>query len=164
MNVTITVNTSQFDQTLSRFPGALERAKTQALKDIGAAVVSRATQAFRTPAMRPSPWAPRKPTYTVTVNKKTGKKTRKLDDHPLLIKSGALRQSIFWFKIHGDDSVTIMSDRKYAGYHQTGTKNMPARPFLPVDANGNLVPAMQRKIEKIVIEDYADEVRKMRGG
>ena len=158
VNIDVKVDTSQFDRILSDFPMAFERAKTQALKDIGAAVVSRATQAFRSPPMRPSPWAPRKKSYIVTVNKKTGKKTKQLDDHPLLIKSGALRQSIFWFKVHGDDRVTIMSDKKYAKYHQTGTKHMPARPFLPIDRDGKLVPQMQRKIEKIVEEAVAEEL------
>lgn len=151
MNIVVSVDTSKFDKMLSDLPSAMMRARRQALKDIGAAVASRATLAFRTPQMRPSPWAPRKP-------------SKRDDGHPLLVKSGSLRQSISW-KLNGMmNMVVVGTDKKYAPYHQTGTKNMPARPFLPVDANGNLVPAMQRKIEKIVIEDYADEARKVRGG
>ena len=159
MNITIKVDTSGIDRMLSDIPAAIERAKHQALKDIGADVVSRTQMAFRHPQVRPEPWEPRKPTYIVKVNKKTGKKTKKLDDHPLLIKSGALRQSFFWFKIHGDDSVTIMSDRKYAGYHQTGTKNMPARPFFPVK-DGELVPQIQKKIGKRIYEAIDKELPK----
>ena len=159
MNIEIKVDTSGLDRMLSDFPGAIERAKTQALKDIGAEVVSQTQMAFRRPQYRPSPWEPRKPTYIVKVNKKTGKKTKKLDDHPLLIKSGALRQSIFWFKIHGDDRVTIMSDKNYAWYHQTGTKNMPARPFFPVK-DGELVPQIQKKIGTRIYDAIDKELPK----
>lgn len=159
MNFEIKVDTSGIDRMLADIPAAVERAKTQALKDIGADVVSRTQMAFRHPQVRPEPWEPRKPTYIVKVNKKTGEKTKKLDDHPLLIKSGALHQSIFWFKIHGDDRVTIMSDKNYAWYHQTGTKNMPARPFFPVK-DGELVPQIQNKIEKRINEAIDKELPK----
>lgn len=160
MNVAIT-----FDkEMMKRMPGqcydAIVRAKLRALSDIGQAVASRATMAFRTPKLRPSPWAPRKPSYIVTVNKKTKKKTRKLDDHPLLIKSGVLRQSINW-KLEDGDTVVIGTDKKYAGYHQLGTKKMPARPFMPVDAKGDLTPDMVRKINKLVANDVQEELAKI---
>ena len=162
MNITVSVDTSKPNKVLTDFYDALVRAKLGALTEIGQEVQSRATRAFRTPAMRPAPWAPRKPSYTVTVNKKTGKKTRKPDDHPLLIKSGALRQSIGW-KLEGNGSVVVGTDKKYAGYHQTGTKHMPARPFMPVDENGNLTPQMQQKINKIVEKALAEEMEKTFG-
>ena len=162
MNIEVKVDTSNLKQKLADFPEALARAQQRALQDIGQAVASRATLAFRTPAMRPSPWAPRKKSYIVVTNKKTGKKTRKPDDHPLLIKSGALRQSIGW-KLEGNGSVVVGTDKKYAGYHQTGTKHMPARPFMPVDENGNLTPQMQQKINKIVEKALAEEMEKTFG-
>lgn len=152
------VDTSKFDRMLSDIPAAIERAKQQALEDIGAAVASMTTRAFREEALRPSPWAPRKPTYIVKVNKKTGMKTNKLDDHPLLIKSGALRQSIGW-KLQGSDTVVIGTDRKYARYHQTGTKNMPARPVFPVK-DGNLTPRVERKVKGIVDKAFSGALPK----
>ena len=150
MNVEVKVDTSGLDRMLADFPAALAQAQQKALMGIGQAVASRATLAFRTPQMRPSPWAPRKP-------------SKRDDGHPLLIKSGSLRQSIGW-KLHGIAAVTVGTDRKYAGYHQAGTKHMPARPFMPVDRNGDLTPEMRRKIDKIVSATVADEIRKVLGG
>ena len=158
IDVTISVDTSKIDRTLADFPAMVAAVQTRALAYIGQAVASRATLAFRTASFRPSPWAPRKPSYIVTVNKKTGKKTKKLDNHPLLIKSGSLRQSISW-KFSGDDAVVVGTDRKYAGYHQFGTKHMPARPFMPFDRNGNLTPAMAGKIEREIRRIVADELK-----
>jgi len=138
--ITITVDTSQLDKRLSDFPARMAAAQKRALEYIGQKVASRATQAFRTAGFRPSPWAPRK-------DKKA--------THPLLIKSGALRQSISW-KLEGTDTVVIGSDKKYAIYHQEGTKHMPARPFFPIDKYGQLT--ILGTITKRVGEIYAEEV------
>ena len=145
MNIEVKVDTSKLDRLLADFPVALARAQRQALMDIGQAVTSRATLAFRSPPMRPSPWVPRKP-------------SKRDDGHPLLIKSGSLRQSIGW-KLDGRDTVVSGTDRKYAGYHQTGTKRMPARPFFPVDRSGNLTPQMKSKINKLVEKAMIEELR-----
>ena len=161
MDIVIKVDTSKFDKKMSDLPSAMMRARRKALEDIGAEVKSEAVQAFRHPNLRPSPWAPRKPTYIVKVNKKTGKKTKKLDDHPLLIKTGALRQSIDAKEQWPRNMVVVGSDREYASYHQTGTKNMPARPFFPVDREGKLTPHAKRKIDAIVEKAFDDELRKL---
>lgn len=145
--IEITIDTSKFDRMMSDIPGALARAQERALQAIGAAVASRATRAFRSEPLRPAPWAPRK-----------DKKAK----HPLLIKSGSLRQSISW-RITAPDTVQIGSDKKYASYHQEGTKNMPARPFFPVDKNGRLVPEMERKINRTVEKVFTDELKKIGG-
>lgn len=137
--ITITVDTSQLDKTLSDFPARMAAAQKRALEYIGQKVASRAQQAFRSPSFRPSPWEPRK----------SG------GNHPLLIKSGALRQSISW-KLEGTDTVVIGSDKKYAIYHQEGTKHMPARPFFPIDKYGQLT--ILGTITKRVGEIYAEEV------
>ena len=137
--ITITVDTSQLDKRLSDFPARMAAAQKRALEYIGQKVASRATQAFRSPSLRPSPWEPRK----------SG------GNHPLLIKSGALRQSISW-KLEGTDTVVIGSDKKYAIYHQDGTKHMPARPFFPIDKYGQLT--ILGTITKRVGEIYAEEV------
>jgi phage gpG-like protein len=164
MNVDIKVDTSKFDKMLADIPAALARAQRNALEDIGAEVKSEAEQAFRHPNLRPSPWAPRKPTYIVKVNKKTKKKTKKLDDHPLLIKSGVLWQSIDAKEQWPRNMVVVGTDKKYASYHQTGTKNMPARPFFPVDREGKLTPRAKRKIDAIVENIGSNRVIRKCGG
>ena len=143
--ITITVDTSQLDKKLADFPARMAAAQKRALQAIGQQVASRATQAFRTASFRPSPWAPRKD---------------KKSTHPLLIKSGNLRQSISW-KLDGPDTVVIGSSQKYAPYHQHGTKNMPARPFFPVDKNGNLTPGVMDDIMENVQAIYDKELEKI---
>ncbi len=145
--ITITVDTSQLDKKLADFPARMAAAQKRALQAIGQQVASRATQAFRTASFRPSPWAPRKD---------------KKSTHPLLIKSGNLRQSISW-KLDGPDTVVIGSSQKYAPYHQHGTKNMPARPFFPIDRYGNLTPSVAGKINRTVERIYVEELGKLGG-
>ena len=145
MNIEITVDTSRFDRRMADFPAKIASAQKRALMAIGQAVASRATLAFRSSVYRPSPWAPRK---------KPG------DGHPLLIKSGHLRQSISW-KLDGDDAVVVGTSQEYAKYHQHGTKKMPARPFLPVDKSGQLTPDCMREIKEAVEEAFAIELRKI---
>lgn len=145
--ITITVDTSQLDKKLADFPARMAAAQKRALQAIGQQVASRATQAFRTASFRPSPWAPR---------------NDKKSTHPLLIKSGNLRQSISW-KLDGPDTVVIGSSQKYAPYHQHGTKNMPARPFFPIDRYGNLTPSVAGKINRTVERIYVEELGKLGG-
>ena len=139
------VDTSEVDDLLARVPGAFDRARRKALEYIGARLASDATRAFKAASLRPSPWAPRK--------------DRKAK-HPLLIKhpEGGLWKSIS-SKIEGEDTVAVGSDKKYAVYHQLGTKNMPARPFFPVDADGNLTPRAGRKIGADVAAAFEEEIR-----
>lgn len=160
MDIAISVETSSFDRLMAEFPQALAAAQRNALVAIGNEVVSEADQTFRNPGMRPSPWAPRKPTYIVTENKRTGKKKRKLDDHPLLQKELLMRKSIAK-KIVGNDTVVIGTPQEYIKYHQFGTKYMPARPVFPIDQNGNLTPRCLRKITQHVSEAFEDELRKI---
>lgn len=146
INVTVSVDTSKFDRMMSNIPGALARAQRNALSSIGEHVASEATRAFREPSLRPSPWAPRK-------NSKA--------KHPLLIKSGSLRQSISW-RITAPDTVQVGSDKKYAGYHQQGTKKMPARPFFPIDKSGQLTPRIMGKINTDIEKAFAAELSRLK--
>ena len=147
--ITVTIDTSDLTRKLADFPAALARAQRKALDYIGARVASDATRAFKNASLRPSPWAPRK-------DKKA--------THPLLIKhpEGGLWKSID-HRLEGDDTVVIGSDKKYAIYHQQGTKNMPARPFFPIDKNGRLLPEMASKITRMVKKAYKAEIRKVFG-
>ena len=144
MNIEISVDTSRFDRRMADFPAKIASAQKRALMAIGQAVAYRATLPFRSPEYRLSPWAPRK---------KPG------DGHPLLIRSGHLRQSISW-KLDGDDAVVVGTSQEYAKYHQHGTKKMPARPFMPVDKTGQLMPDVERKIRKIADRAIAEEFEK----
>jgi phage gpG-like protein len=149
IEIEVKVDTSRFDRMMSDIPERMAAVKRRALAAIGQQVASRATQAFRTPAFRPSPWAARKP-------------SKRDDGHPLLIRKGTLRQSIRW-RLNGDDAVVVGSDRKYAPYHQMGTKNMPARPFFPFDQSGRLVPGMERKIVGTIERICGEELGKLGG-
>ena len=147
IEVEVKVDTSKFDRAMADFPVRIAQAQSRALWYIGQAVASRATQAFRTAAFRPSPWAPRK---------------NKGDGHPLLIRSGNLRQSITW-RFNGSDSVVVGSPARYAIYHQMGTKRMPAMPFFPIDERGQLTPAMKSKIDRNVARIFKEEMVKIGG-
>ena len=149
ISVTINLDTSRFDRMMSDFPVRMAAAKRRALAAIGTAVASRAQLAFRTASLRPAPWAPRKP-------------SKRDDGHPLLIRSGNLRQSITW-RLNGSDSVVVGAPVKYAGYHQLGTKRMPARPFFPFDKAGRIMPAMERKIKGILDRVCREELGKIGG-
>lgn len=146
MNVTITVDSSDFDQKAAKFPAALARAQRSALVVIGNVVKNRTTNAFKHPELRPSPWAPRK----------SGGKWPLLIKHPL----GGLWQS-FRSELKGDNTVVIRTDKEYAGYHQFGTKHVPARPFFPLDKRGNLTPDCLREIHEEVEDVYRNELRKL---
>ncbi len=148
--ITVHVDTSGIDKMLADIPARLAVAQRRALQAIGQSVASRATQAIRTVSLRPATWPPRKP-------------SKRDDGHPLLIKSGAMRQSISW-RLEGEDTVVVGSDKEYARYHQEGTKRMPARPFFPIDRNGQLVPGMASKIQRTVERIYGEELGKLGGG
>lgn len=148
--ITISVDTSSIDKVLADFPARLAAAQKRSLQAIGQSVASRATQAIRSVSLRPATWPPRKP-------------SKRDDGHPLLIKSGAMRQSISW-RLEGEDTVVVGSDKEYARYHQEGTKNMPARPFFPIDRNGQLTPGMASKIQRTVERIYGEELGKLGEG
>ena len=145
MNIEITVDTSRFDRKMADFPDAMARAQRNALVVIGNSVKNLATDAFKNPALRPSPWAPRKN------NADPGR--------PLLYKSGELKQN-FRSVVTSPETVVVGTKVKYARYHQHGTKKMPARPFLPVDKSGQLMPDVERKIRKIADRAIAEEFEK----
>ena len=138
MNIKINVDTSGIDRMLSDIPAAIERAKRNALEVIGNAVKNRTTEAFKEPELRTSPWPPRKNNAD--------------PDRPLLYKHGDLQQN-FRSVVTGPDTVVVRTKAKYAGYHQTGTKNMPARPFFPVK-DGKLTSDCMREIKEEVEDVY----------
>lgn len=100
-----------------------------------------AERAFDEPGKRPSAWAARK----------------RGGGHPLLKEHGLLWRS-FRVSAQGAGVAQIATDRPYAAVHQFGSKpkaaqakqgkaakpsggGIPARPYFPFDASGNLMPA-----------------------
>jgi len=97
-------------------------------------VESMAVRAFDEPGLRPQAWPARKKSKAT---------------HPLLIKSGNLRQGIF-SKVEGDHA-KIGSPAAYAARHQLGSKDgrIPARPFFPV-LEDQLTGNAQEQIKDVV--------------
>jgi phage gpG-like protein len=109
------------------------------LLGVGTVIESHAVRAFDEPDLRPKPWPARK----------------KAAKHPLLIKSGDLRQSIHT-QVQGADSVKIGSPKIYAAVHQLGSdktsgrgSGIPSRPFFPVVEN-QLTGDVRDEIQDVV--------------
>ncbi len=130
-----------FDLKLNDVSPSLARLGTQKLRDqllmgIGTVIVSHAQRAFDEPQLRPKPWAKRKDTKK----------------HPLLIKSGDLRQGLHCAKA-GKNIVRIGSPTKYAATHQFGRDAIPARPFFPVlddQLTGNAHTEIQDAVDALM--------------
>jgi phage virion morphogenesis protein len=82
-----------------------------------------------------------------------------LPNKKILHKSGQLALSISYI-VKGVDEVVIGTNKKYAAIHQFGgfagrgrRVKIPARPYLPMDAAGNLVKKAEDDISDIV-QDY----------
>lgn len=105
--------------------------KRPLLEAMGQAVKALGIQAFTDPSKRAEYWAPRKD------NK----------PHPLLQKSTMLRKSIRVTGIY-KDSVVIGSDRPYAAIHQLGGKRIPARPYLPFHASGQMTALGRQRTDR----------------
>jgi len=111
------------------------RGRAALLKNLGREVAAVATRAFDEPDLRPAIWPAR-----------SGKsKYYKPGNWPLLKKKMLLWRSIRVSEAN-EWHVVVSSDRPYAIYHQTGTRNMPARPFFPEDGAGNPTPAIMARL------------------
>lgn len=99
----------------------------KALQAGGLVIVSLAHRAFSEPSLRPEGWRPLS-SSTLQRRKQEGRGSA------ILMKTGELSRSPRIGQV--TSSVTVVSDRKYAAYHQLGTKRMPARPFFPFMADG----------------------------
>lgn len=137
------------------------------LMGMGTVIQSHGQRSFDEAGLRPAPWAKRK----------SG------GSHPLLIKSGDLRQGIHVTKA-GGDSVKIGSPAKYAAAHQFGATivpkdpsgvlafevggktvyvkkvEIPARPFMPfVGKTAKLTGNAQEEIQEVVDVLMGDAAR-----
>ena len=75
---------------------------------------------------------------------KTVKKRKKNSDKPLL-DSTRLSRSLLNAS-YGARSIKFGTNVEYAGFHQFGTRRIPARPFMPITAQGELTMAGPAKL------------------
>jgi len=113
------------------------RDKSPMLRAMAAAVVGISTRSFREARLRPKEW----PALAESTLRRKGGKGN------LLIDTGALAQSIASGEPQGD-RIEVGTDRPYAPYHQSGTKKMPARPFMPWDDEASLTPDAERAVRE----------------
>lgn len=105
------------------------------------ALAALAQRAFDEPSLRPSAWAPRKPSSK--------------GDHPLLILSGTLRQSIHPSGL-GGGAAEIRIPPVYAAHQQFGSdktsgrgSGIPARPFFPA-LDGEITTRGREDIDEVL--------------
>lgn len=123
------------DDISSRLRKAAAAAKSPRLMDaIGNRLVSLTKRTSRFRDERQAPWK----------NRKDGKEAKLYD-------TGALWISIRVIKAEAT-RVRIGSDKKYASIHQLGGRSrpMPARPYFPFRANGELIPRGSQAVERVI--------------
>lgn len=97
---------------------------------------------------RPIEWAPLSPAYAKRVGR----------EHATLFLSGSLEAAI---KIESNPDVSRVfvtdNDVPYALAHQYGSekKNLPARPFFPIDQNGVVMPFTLAEVQRSANEEVA---------
>ena len=110
-----------------------------ALKDISIYMKKEVMTNFKKQG-RPS-WKPLSPAYAVYKARKAG------GGKPVLEFHGKLKQSI---NAKSDSNkAETKTGVKYGVYHQTGTKKMPARPFMPNSKNPDMPPFDTSVINKM---------------
>ncbi len=123
------------------------RAWSELLGEVGNATKNITTRAFEN---QKSPfnesWKPLRP---ATLRRKKGSLK--------LVESGHLKRSIQSHSNLGQKSVSVGTNLEYGAIHQFGGQagrnhkaQIPARPFLPVNAKGELAGQLKRRIEKIL--------------
>lgn len=150
--ITVKINNHKFEADLKRVMRKVEgEGRAAILKAGGMAVADMATESFRDASLRPAEWEPLKP---ATLKKKKAGRVS------LLIDTGAMFRSIKVKAPKGDTvevvvsgGANVNSDRKYATFHQFGTKKMVARPFIPATggADGgeaNLIPEAEKRVRR----------------
>lgn len=113
-----------------------------ALRAAGEVLVQMAKRSFDEPALRAAPWPALKPA-TIRAKARANK------SNAILKRNGLLWRSL---RVIGVDKtrVVVGSDRPYAGFHQLGTRHIPARPFFPVTAQGKLTVTAKQRVERAI--------------
>lgn len=84
---------------------------------------------------RPIEWVPLSDKYAKRVKR----------DYPTLFLSGDLESSVMWDGSDLDAGV-VWTDNPYAVAHQDGSGTLPARPFFPITAAGELTDFAQSQV------------------
>ena len=142
----ITINIEELQEKLSKASAALAD-KTPLLRRIANTLQNVTEESFDKQA---SPFGEKwKDNAPSTKAKKRGNK--------VLIKSGLLSQS-FTQKVTGS-SAQVGTNKEYAAIHQFGGKagrgkkvNIPARPFMPIRANGEIPKDLGERLENEVVD------------
>ena len=141
-----TINIEELQEKLSKASAALAD-KTPLLRRIANTLQNVTEESFDKQA---SPFGEKwKDNAPSTKAKKRGNK--------VLIKSGLLSQS-FTQKVTGS-SAQVGTNKEYAAIHQFGGKagrgkkvNIPARPFMPIRANGEIPKDLGERLENEVVD------------
>lgn len=121
MKIKIT-GVAELETALAKVAGAETKSR---ISEAAATVLqSMAELNFRSDRNRPATW----PDFAESTKKSMSKKRKK--SPKLLIDNATLLRSLS--VTEGADGASLESAVDYAGYHQYGTKKMPARPFVPV--------------------------------
>lgn len=155
----ITVDDAEVRQALARLAGKLTH-PAPLMQDIGRALGNITEDAFQDERSPTGvPWEPLTPEYVLRPRKpKTPKgwPGRGGDAHPILQRDGLLAGGI----THGGDdrSAWVGASRIYAAIHQFGGRPgmapalaaIPARPFIPVSATGDLAARARSEVLDLV--------------
>jgi len=114
--------------------------KRPLLKLAAEAVIGIGEQSFNNPGMRMrmTSW----PALSAATIKRKG------HDKPLK-DEGILMRSLM-ANAPQSDQIEIGSDRPQANAQNFGYKNIPARPFIPIAANGTALPAAEKAIKEVL--------------
>jgi phage gpG-like protein len=119
---------------------ALDKMKDKGplLKLAADACIGIAEQSFNNPGMRLSTWPELAP---ATIARKGHSKP--LKDQGLLMRS-------LMANAPTGNQIEIGSDRVQANAQNFGYRQIPARPFIPIDSKGNALPAAERAMKEVM--------------
>lgn len=135
---------------LAKKIGAMKNPQ-RAARAMGTVFASLAKRSFNDASLRPLPWQPLR-AATVKAKKRAGLSEEILRAHGRLAQSPRVKSVT-------KDSVTVTSDAPYARYHQLGTKNIPARPFFPVKADGTLTDQARKLVRAAAVRAIEAEMK-----
>lgn len=113
--------------------------RRQVHEAMGLVVKSRTERTWGDPSMRPSTWAPLKPS-TARQKQRQGKASGILQRNQILMRA--------WSLVSDSQRAVVGTAQFYAKFHQSGTKTIPARPMLPFSANGEMTPEAKAQVQR----------------
>lgn len=141
----------QIVRALERFAQKGENVSEVLEEAVGRPIYNATRKAFDT---KTSPFGQRwQELKTSTLKAKKGKGS-------ILIRKGKLNESLDYTVMGSKLFVGVNAQRKgfqYGLTHQFGSKKVPARPFLPIDKDGNMPDLIVRQIERNLLEWFRDE-------